>query len=153
MLHALLIAVTMSKTPNQVVPQHPTNAGGYVTDGSPQNDDWHCTNAPPGQQFTLLQEGECLEARRPQCTTDEGKDWSGVVSCWAPITNLYGWDTTTALHVIYCESRGDVDSPHGGLMQLQSGGDSNDGAVNIYDAYNDYYMTRGWEPWHGDGAV
>lgn len=56
---------------------HPTNAAGYVTDGTPQNDDAHCVGSP--QQI-----GVCMAARRWPSSA-----WSCIDSIVTPES---GWN-------------------------------------------------------------
>jgi len=149
-------AVLVPACPTALDPEgHPVDCHGFVTDGSPQLDDFHCVGSP-------FQVFVCLAARHPTfgafLLAKTGPDPSMVpcgemVARWYPQLAPYPWPIAEMEKIMCRESGGNplaVNRFSGacGLFQLLScppGG--LDGFTNIRLAYLDKYRPSGLAPW------
>lgn len=128
---------------------HPTNAAGFITDGSPQLDDGHCVGTP--DQMTA-----CKIARRPGCLGLSYMTRQEAMDCWAPEINDYDWDQAGMFDALYCESKGSTLANNGTHANLfQSDDMPGDALAAFSDAYYAKWLPAleqegaGWYPWRG----
>lgn len=84
------------------------------------------------------------------------KNLPGAVLAYQSLVEQYSWPVNMALAIMACESGGNPNAvsrtnDHG-LFQIHNGlvsygGQIYDPASNIRIAYENYYKTRGWQPW------
>lgn len=142
-LVSVIAAATMAPASAAATPRRPTNAAGFVTDGSPQNDDGHCV----GDE---TQRVACLVARRPQCIgwthpMDRPTAWA----CWAPAINVFDWPRQAMMLTLYCESKGESGVANGagdvGLLQETAG--DGDAVHDLVLGYDRYWISQGPAAW------
>jgi hypothetical protein len=135
--------------PHAVASTHPINAQGYVTDGSPQLDDAHCSTPPgSGEGSPPASQVACLVARRPECIGTQAMSRQQAMQRWAPMINVYPWPHLAMFDTLYCESKGKTNASNGsdvGLLQETAG--TGDPVHDINLGYTRYWLGQGPAAW------